>query len=144
MGFYEDLSSNPQGYLDAVCDFIGARHIALDSSSAASSKVYSSPTAAHSNAIGHRTFEAIDWSRRHGPRRLIELGQHTALWKIMRRKFVEDFSPLSQESADQIRAIMLPETEELERITGRDLSPWKSLEQCKFDYGRSDVRSEVG
>src|SRR5208283_5365129 len=28
--FYDDLSSDPQGYLDAVCDFIGARRIALD------------------------------------------------------------------------------------------------------------------
>ncbi len=30
--FYEDLSSNPQGYLDTVCDFVGARRIALDRS----------------------------------------------------------------------------------------------------------------
>ena len=142
--FYEDLSSNPQGYLDAVCDFIGARHVALDRSSVGSSKVYSAPAAARSNAIAHRTVEAIDWSYRHGARRLIELGQHSTLWKIMRRAFVEDFPPLSQESADEIRAIMLPETEELEQITGRDLSPWKSLAQCRFDYGRADVRSEVG
>ncbi len=142
--FYEDLSSNPQGYLDAVCDFIGARRIALDSARAASAKVYSSPTAAHSSAIGQRTFEAVDWARRHGPRPLIALGRRTALWKIMRRKFVEDFSPLSQESADQIRAMMLPETEELERITGRDLSSWKSREQRKFDDGRSKVRSQIG
>ena len=28
---YEDLASNPQGYLDAVCDFIGARRIASGS-----------------------------------------------------------------------------------------------------------------
>jgi len=142
--FYEDLSSNPQGYLDGVCDFIGARRIALDSARAASAKVYSSPTAAHSSAIGRRTFEAVDWARRHGARPLIALGQRTTLWKIMRQQFVEDFPPLSQELADDIRAMTLSETEELERITGRDLSSWKSREQRKFDDGRSKVRSQIG
>ena len=56
--FYEDLSSNPQGYLDAVCDFIGARRIALDRSRVGSAKVYSAPAAARSSAIARRTVEA--------------------------------------------------------------------------------------
>ena len=30
----------------------------------------------------------------------------------------------------------LPETEELEQITGRDLSSWKSSAHLKFDDGR--------
>jgi hypothetical protein len=142
--FYEDLSANPQGYLDAVCDFIGARRIVLDSTRAASVKVYSSPAAAHSSAIGWRTFEAVDWVRRHGPRPLIALGRRTALWKIMRRKFVEDFPPLTDKSADEIRAMMLPETEELERMTGRNLSSWKSGAQRKFDDGGAEFRSQTG
>ena len=87
--------------------------------------------AAHSSAIGRRTFEAIDWASRHGARPLIALGRRTALWKMMRRKFVEDFPPLSEESAEEIRAMMLPETEELERITGGDLSNWKPRAQHK-------------
>ncbi len=128
--FYEDLSSNPQGYLDAVCDFIGARRIALDHSRVGSAKVFSIHAAARSNAIARRTVEAVDWAFRHGARPLIELGQRTALWKIMRRPFMEELPPMSQESADEIRAIMLPETEELERTTGRDLSRWKPRAQC--------------
>ncbi len=142
--FYEDLSSNPQGYLDAVCDFIEAHRIALDRTRIGSTKVHSAPRAARSNTIAWRTVEAIYWASRHGARPLIELGQRTALWKIMRRPFVEDFPPLSEESADEVRAIMLPETEELERITGRDLSRWKPLAQGNFDYGRAEVRSQAG
>jgi Sulfotransferase domain len=139
--FYEDLSSSPQVYLDAVCDFILARRVALDRSKVGSAKVYSAPGAARSNAIARRTVEAVDWVSRHGARPLIQLGQRTALWKIVRRPFVEDFPPLSNESADEIRAMMLPETEELERLTGRDLSRWKPLAQRKFDYGTADLRS---
>jgi hypothetical protein len=142
--FYDDLSSNPQGYLDSLCDFIGARRIALDRSKIGSAKVYSARTAARSNAIARRTVETVDWVSRHGARSLIEFGQRTALWKIMRQPFVEDFAPLSQESADEIRAMVLPETEELERITGRDLSRWKPLAQQKCDYASGDVRSVAG
>lgn len=142
--FYEDLSSNPQGYLDGICDFIGARRIALDRATAGGAKVYSAPVAAHSSTIGRRTFEAVDWVSRHGARPLIALGQRTALWKIMRRRLVEDFPPLSRESADEIRAMMLPETEELERITGRDLSSWKSGAQHKSNDGLAGVRSQTG
>ena len=43
----------------------------------------------------------------------------------MRGLLVEDYESLSQSSIDEIRHIMLPETEELERMTGRDLSGWK-------------------
>ncbi|MGA9722496.1 MAG: sulfotransferase [Candidatus Binatus sp.] len=142
--FYEDLSSNPQGYLDTVCDFIAAPHIALDRSRVGGAKVYSAPGAARSNAIARRTVEAVDWASRHGARPLIQLGQRTALWKIMRRPFVEDFPPLSNASADEIRAMMLPETEELERITGRNLSRWKPAAEQTSDYGGADVRSVAG
>jgi hypothetical protein len=140
--FYQDLSCNPQGYLDEVCDFIGARRIPLDGSKVGGAKVYSAPAATRSSGIARRTVEAIDWVSSHGARRLVELGQRTPLWKIMRRPFFEEFPPLSPESADEIRAIMLPETEELEKITGRDLSSWKSRAQRKLDDAGSDPRSQ--
>ena len=52
--FYEDLNSDPQGYLDSVCDFIEAHRVTLDPARAGSAKVYSAPAAAHSSAIGWR------------------------------------------------------------------------------------------
>ncbi|MGC1191000.1 MAG: sulfotransferase domain-containing protein [Candidatus Binatus sp.] len=142
--FYEDLNSDPQGYLDSVCDFIGAHRVKLDPARAGSAKVYSAPAAAHSSAIGWRSFAALYWVSRHGARPLIELGRRTALGKMLRRKFVEDFQPLSPERADEIRAMTLPETEDLERITGRDLSSWKPRTHRKFDDGRPEVRSQTG
>ena len=118
-----------------------ARRIDLDRSKVGSAKVYSAPGAARSNPIARHTVEAVDWVSRHGARPLIQLGQRTALWKVLRRPFVEYFPPLSDESADEIRAMMLPETEELEILTGRDLSRWKDVAHRKLDYDTADVRS---
>jgi hypothetical protein len=142
--FYEDLSADPQAYLDSVCDFVGARRIALDHANAGAAKVYSAPEAASSSAISRRSFELIDWARRHGARPLIALGRRSPLWKMMRGKFVEQFPPLSDESAEDIRAMMLPETEELELLTGRDLTSWKPGARRKFDETRATARSQAG
>jgi sulfotransferase family protein len=142
--FYEDLCSNPQAYLDTVCDFVGARRIALDRSAIGSVKVYSAPTIAGSGPIAGRLAGAVDWASRHGARPLIKLGQRTPLWKILRRPFVEEIPPMSQESADDIRAIMLPEIEELEQITGRNLSHWKSHASREINESRVEVRSQTG
>jgi hypothetical protein len=142
--FYEDLNSNPQGFLDAVCDFIGARRIVLDRATAGSAKVYSAPAAAHSSTLGRRAFEAMRWASRHGAGPLVALSQRNLLWKSIRRKLVEDFPPLSDESAEAIRAMMLPETEELERITGRNLSGWKPAAQNKLDDRSAAFQSQTG
>jgi hypothetical protein len=142
--FYEDLTSDPQRYLDTVCDFIGARRIALDRSKVGSAKVNSVARAARSSPIARRMVEVVDWANRHGARPLIELGQKTPLWRIMRRPFVQELPPLNDESADEVRAIMLPETEELERITARDLSLWKPRRRPTLDVGRVNPRSQAG
>ena len=142
--FYEDLASNPQGYLDTVCDFVGAHRVALDRSAVGSAKVYSAPTTAGSGPFAGRLAGAIDWASRHGARPLIKFGQRTALWKIARRPFVDEVAPLSQASADEIRAIMLPEIEELEQLTGRDLSHWKSPPPQESNEAREEVRSQTG
>jgi len=137
--FYEDLNSKPQAYLDSVCDFIGSRRIPIDRSKVGSTKVYSAPRTPGAGAIARAMTGGVDWAARHGARPLIKLGQRTALWKILRRPFVEEFAPMDEESADEIRALMQPEIEELELLTGRDLSRWKSRKHHKFDNGRVDT-----
>jgi hypothetical protein len=142
--FYEDLNSNPQGYLDSVCDFVGARRIELKSAAAGGAKVYSAPAGAHSNTMARRAFETVTWASRHGARPLIELARSTGLWKLMRRKYVEDFPPLNDQTAEDIREMLLPETNELEQITLRDLSSWKPRARRKVDDALVAVRSQTG
>jgi hypothetical protein len=138
--FYDDLSSNPQGYLDTVCDFIGARRIDLNRSRVGIGKIYAAPAAPRPNEFAKRAVATLHWISSRGARPLIQLTQRTGLWKIMRRPFVEDFPPLTDESADEIRAILLPETEELELITGRDLSGWKPA-GAAMEVGRERKRA---
>ena len=134
--FYDDLSSNRQGYLDTVCDFIGARRIDLNRSRVGIGKIYAAPAAPRPNELAKRAVATLHWISSRGARPLIQLTQRTGLWKIMRRPFVEDFPPLTDESADEIRAILLPETEDLEVITGRDLSGWKPAAAIKVERER--------
>jgi LPS sulfotransferase NodH len=123
--FYEDLAADPQGYLNRVCDFIGIPRFSIDQSPVGDSPVFTAPTAAKSNALARRTVVAIDWIGKHGGAKLVQMGNGTRLRKTIRDLFVVDFETLDSASADELRALMLPETEELERVTGRDLSNWK-------------------
>jgi hypothetical protein len=131
--FYEDLNSDPQGYLDTVCDFVGARRISLARSNVARKMVHTAASGPRASSVSRRAVETLQWVSNHGARPLIELSQRTPMWKMIRRMFVEDFPPLSDESADEIRAIAMPETEDLELITGRDLSHWKSAAHRKLE-----------
>ena len=123
--FYDDLVANPQGYLDRVCDFIKIARVPLDQSPVGDSEVFSAPAAARSNSLSRRSVMAIDWIGKHGGAKIVQMGKNTRLRKKIRDLVMADFEALDPASADELRALMLPETEELERITGRDLSKWK-------------------
>ena len=122
--FYDDLVLDRQAYLNQFCDFVGLRRVSLDKSPVRDLRVFSAPGAAKSNSLSRRTVVAIDWIGKHGGSKLIQLGKNTPLRKKIRDLFVVDFEALDA-SADELRALMLQETEELERLTGRDLSKWK-------------------
>ena len=123
--FYDDLMSDPQAYLNKVCDFVGAPRVPLKKSPVNDVRVMSIWSRARDNSLSKFAIGSIDWLARHGGRSLIQGAKQTPLGKRMRSLLVEDYEPLSDSSADEIRRFMLPEMEELERMTGRDLSSWK-------------------
>ena len=123
--FYEDLMSNPQGYLNQVCDFVGAPRVALGKSPVEDVKVLSVWSGARRNSISKLGANSIHWLAQHGAASLIRRSKQTQIGRRMRGLFVEDYEPLSETSANEIRHMMLPETIELEKMTGRDLSSWK-------------------
>jgi len=129
--FYEDLDSDPQSYLNTFCDFIGAPRLALEKSAVGGDKVFSAWAGARNNSVSKYMIKAMSWLDKHGGHTLTQLGKNTRARHTIRRFFVEDYEPMSQASADEIREMMLPETEELEHMTGRDLSSWKPLAQRK-------------
>jgi hypothetical protein len=123
--FYDDLVADRQAYLNRICDFIGIPRVSLDQSPVGDSHVFDAPGAAKTNSLSRRIVVAIDWIAKHGGERLVQFGKNSRARKKVRDLFVVDFEALNPASADELLELMLPETEELERMTGRDLSQWK-------------------
>lgn len=123
--FYQDLESDPQSYLDTVCDFVGAPRVALENSTIGGDKVFSAWAGARNNSAARYALRALKWFDEHGGRPLLRIGRQKLIGKLAHGLLVEDYEPLSQSSAEEIREMMLPETDELERMTGRNLSSWK-------------------
>ena len=106
--FYEDLSANPQTYLDTVCDFIGARRIPLDRSKIGRCQ----GTFGACRCPLHQT--CLPRGRGH------RLGSSPWRASVDRTRpaqpAVEDHAPAirrgvpaaGQESADEVRAMLLP------------------------------------
>jgi hypothetical protein len=123
--FYDDLNSDPQGYLDRVCDFVGIARVPLKHSPVGESKVYSTWSEARPNPYSRSIIRAVDWFARHHGAPLVRLGKNTRVRRMIRRLAVTDFEDASQSSFEQLKQILLPEVEALEQLTGRDLSGWK-------------------
>jgi len=123
--FYEDLMSDPQTYLNKICDFVGTPRVPLEKSPVSDVKVLSVWSGVRSNPVSGLAVGSIQWLAQHGGSSLVARTKESRLGQRIRLLLVEDYEPLSPSAADEIRHVMLPETEELERLTGRDLSAWK-------------------
>jgi hypothetical protein len=140
--FYDELESDPQSYLNKVCDFIGSGRIQIQKSSVGSDKVFSVWARARDNSMARYGLDALKWLADHGAKPLLRRGRQTRIGNLTHNLLIEEYEPLSESSAEQVRHMMLPETEELERMTGRDLSRWKPA--ASRDSGDSkDAREEM-
>jgi Sulfotransferase domain len=144
--FYEDLNSNPQRYLDTVCEFLGIAPIALNDSPVGPSKVHDASRAARLNPISQFAGRAYARLISDAPGILRTLGKNRVITRLLRPLFIQQFDPLEHTQAEEIRTIVLPETERLEELTHRDLSSWKP--QSRIQYCESlllnQTRNESG
>jgi len=120
---YDDLEQNPQGYLDAVCNFIGISSFPL-SRFAASARLNSFPTAPRNRRLAQNARHVRDWLRARRAYRLDRLLEHVGLWAFC-FDGGEAFPPLEPELESRLKQRFLPEVEALEQLIGRDLSAWK-------------------
>jgi hypothetical protein len=125
--FYDDLVSDPQNFLNTVCDFIAIDRIPVEQTLIGQTKVSLAGAAAKPDSVSRFMLESVHWLIRRGANPLIERARPTRAWQWVRRRFLEDFEPLSEASADEIRRIALDEILEVESMTGRDLSAWKPV-----------------
>jgi hypothetical protein len=121
---YDDLQQDPQGYLDAVCDFIAIKRFPL-ASRGASVRLNSFPTAPRNRRLAQNARHARDWLRRRRAYRLDRLLERAGVWGFC-FDGGETFPPLERELEQRLKERFLPEVEALEQLTQRDLSAWKA------------------
>lgn len=121
---YTDLKSDPQGYLDKFCDFVGAPRFRLDQTSAAK-RVFALDRAPLSHHLAqnarHLRFRLMN--RR--AFRTVSLLERVGLWQLLAAGG-KRFPPLDRKLEEQLRNHFEPEVDELEKMIGRDLSAWRS------------------
>ncbi|MGO9604459.1 MAG: sulfotransferase family protein [Candidatus Binataceae bacterium] len=121
---YEDLETDPQGYLDRICEFIGAPPIAVAGMPVATERVNTVTHAPRSRRLAQNARNARDWMRVHRWHRAISILDSIGVWKFVFGGG-EEFGAMDPEAEARIRAHFLPEVEALEAMLGRDLSAWK-------------------
>jgi hypothetical protein len=131
--FYEDLSSDPQRYLEGICDFLGLPAIELKHSAVGAGRVYEAGRAARLNAMSQLAGRIYARVASHNFSAVRILAANPIAKRLLRPWFVEQFEPLDESTAEEIRSLVLPETERLEEMTGRDLSAWKPQAKASAD-----------
>jgi hypothetical protein len=122
---YDDLEKSPQSFLDAICDFIGAKRIAVEGSAIASERINAVTRAPRSRKLAQNARNARDWMLIHRWSRAIEILDRAGVWRFCFGGG-EEFAPLDPQTEARLREHFRPEVEAIEKMIGRDLSDWKT------------------
>jgi Sulfotransferase domain len=122
---YDDLRSDPQSFLDMLCEFIGIPRITL--SAVQLGNVHSSERMTEPRSyITTRSATAVaDWLKARGLDHVVAAVTNSSLMKL----FVgggEPFPEVSEEVVHELYRRFHPEVERLEEMLRRDLSAWKA------------------
>ena len=122
---YDDLKSDPQSYINRICEFIGIAPIDLSNSPLRDSPVNPNLDQPRSYLVAHavmklrRKFKKYQWI---GLAQKLESGTPLSSFFL---KGGPMFPPLNRDEAARAKATVRAEVEELELLIGRDLSAWK-------------------
>ncbi len=124
VSLYDDLSADPQSYLDRICDFIGAARISLQQGKIAPparNAVERAPRFRAPAWVLSRTVSALSSYHANS---LANSLRHSAAWSFLVDSGAP-YPPLAPEAAARVRAHFRPEVEQLEKMIDRDLTAWK-------------------
>jgi Sulfotransferase domain len=121
---YDVLCSNPQMFLDSICDFIGIERFAVAKRAARNSALNLYDRAPKSRRLAqnarHLRFSLVA----HGYYRTVNLLSDLGVWRWCMGRG-EKFPPLTPAQDAWLRELYRPEVERLEELLGRDFSKWK-------------------
>ena len=121
---YDDLESNPQAFLDTVCDFIGIARFPVASSRVGAERVNAVLRQPPSPRLAKIARDVVAWFAGRQYERAARLVRRSSLVKYM-LEGGDPFPALTPEVAHRMRESYRPEIEKLEKLIGRDLSGWK-------------------
>jgi hypothetical protein len=119
---HEDTHADRQGYVDRLCDFIGARRLDLKSITIEREPAAHVERAPKSRRTARRALRLRDLLEERGHPRLLDLMEPFFEFCMGRG---EIFPPLSSELETKLKERFRPEVEQLEDLLGRDLSVWR-------------------
>jgi hypothetical protein len=122
---YDDLATNPQDYLDEVCGFIGIDPIPISGSPISTRRVNSFERMPRSHYLARRGRKLRDFLQSRERFVTINFLTRVGFWRLC-FEGGPPFPSLDPEIEARVRARLLPQVEELERVIGRDLSAWKT------------------
>ena len=121
---YDDLESDPQAFLDSVCDFIGIDRFPLASSRVGATRVNTVNTQPPNPRLAKIARDLVGW--------FVNRGYHHAARMVRGSRVINymleggaPFPPLTADVAQRMREFYRPEVEKLEQLIGRDLTAWK-------------------
>ena len=131
---YDELEAEPQRYLDRICAFIGIDPIPIAGSAAATEKINSFRRSPRSFYFARKGCKLRDWLVSHEAYRAMDVLRRAGVWRFC-FEGGEEFEPLAPEVEARLRSGFIPEIEELEKLIGRDLSPWKVPRPRPIQHG---------
>lgn len=123
--FYNELRSDPQRYIDRVCDFLEIERIDLAEVKPLGSKVNSYDRAPRNPRLARRARHWRTFLRNHDFYRTQNFLKDIGFWAFCGGRG-QKFLPLTPEEDARVREWFLSDIEAVERLLGCDLSRWKT------------------
>lgn len=121
---YDELRSDPQSYLNRVCDFTGVSRIALAEKGEVSDDVNAYARAPRNRKLAQNARHVMWWLKGRQAYGVIDLLERAGVWQFCYGRG-EAFPPLTAEQEKMLRERFRPEVEALEDLLKIDLSAWK-------------------
>ena len=120
----DDLRSDPQGYLDRICDFIEIERYPLPQQAAAGELVNSINDLPRWPSFARRARDLMYWLEEVQAYRTSNFLERAGVWRFCFGGGGK-FPPLDPEIGARLRELLRPDIDALEEMIGRDLSAWK-------------------
>jgi hypothetical protein len=128
--WYEDLSSNPQNYLDEFCAFTGIAKFSLPTPTSSAKKINEFQGPPRSRRLAQNARHALYWLRDHHAYSVINTLESAGVWAFC-FSGAQRYPRLTLEQEARLRQRYLPEVEALENLLGCDLVRWKRPREAR-------------